>query len=368
MVEAAKQGLKYYEEGYGGDGLVSRTIREAREMAAGRVSADKWVRIAAWIARHMVDLEASKNTDPNDPEYPGAGLVAHLLWGSGNTKAKATRAMNYAQGVVAQLQSENERAALELIQKENRMETRHYTGTVQGLELRAEGSGRTFTGYAALYESDSEPMGGFVERIAPGAFRRSLTSHGWDIKLLANHDPGRVLASTRAKTLRLRDTDRGLFVEAELPNSPEGDNYAEAIRRGDIDSMSFGFTVQPGGEKWSADGKVRTLTDVKLFEVSVVAWPAYSATTGTTSVRSLDQLATREDVSVEDLKVAIDTFVAGEDLTPAQGEMLKGVIDLLVQVEAEQDMAEEDAPEGETQPSPDAMIQLNQIALKMKGL
>lgn len=227
----------------------------------------------------------------------------------------------------------NNRHAVEL-NKGKAMEQRHFSQNVTGLEIRADGDGRTFRGYAALFDRDSEPMGGFVERIAPGAFRRSLTSHGWDIKLLANHDAGRVLGSTRAKTLKLWEDSLGLWVEGYLPNSPDGDNIAEAVRRGDIDAMSFGFSVQPGGEAWSADGKVRTLTDVKLFEVSIVAWPAYSSTIGTTSVRSLEQMITRDDVSAEDLKVAIDAFVAGQDLTTNQGDLLKGVIDMLVQAES----------------------------------
>jgi soluble P-type ATPase len=55
MRAAARRGLAYYEEGKGGDGLVDKTIREARLMAEGNVSDDKWIRIAAWIARHMPD-------------------------------------------------------------------------------------------------------------------------------------------------------------------------------------------------------------------------------------------------------------------------------------------------------------------------
>lgn len=266
----------------------------------------------------------------------------------------------------------NNRHAVEL-NKGKTMEQRHFAQNVSGLEIRADGDGRTFRGYAALFDRDSEPMGGFVERIAPGAFRRSLTSHGWDIKLLANHDAGRVLGSTRAKTLKLWEDSLGLWVEGVLPNSPEGDNIAEAVRRGDIDAMSFGFSVQPGGEQWSADGKVRTLTDVKLFEVSIVAWPAYTSTIGTTSVRSLEQMVTREDVSVEDLKVAIDAFVAGQDLTPEQGEMLKGVIDLLVVQDAQESMGDGEDGDGMDAPSesapelPPVQVLLNQLQMKLKG-
>ena len=100
MRNAAKRGLKLYADGFGGDGLVDATISSARKMVAGDVSIEKWRKIAPWIARHLVDLDAPKNNDPNDSEYPGAGLVAHLLWGSGPSKKNAERAMAHAQMVV----------------------------------------------------------------------------------------------------------------------------------------------------------------------------------------------------------------------------------------------------------------------------
>ena len=97
MRAAARRGLRYYEEGKGGDGLVQRTIREARAMAAGNVSADKWVRIRAWIARHLSDLD-SPAANPNSDDFPSAGVVAHLLWGSGASKSAANRTLRYAEG------------------------------------------------------------------------------------------------------------------------------------------------------------------------------------------------------------------------------------------------------------------------------
>ena len=79
--EAARKGLDYYGQGLGGDGLVARTIREAREMAAGRISEDKVIRANAWGARHLVDLEAPQNSDADNDGFPGNGAVAFYLWG-----------------------------------------------------------------------------------------------------------------------------------------------------------------------------------------------------------------------------------------------------------------------------------------------
>ena len=79
--EAARKGLDYYGQGLAGDGLVARTVREARDMAAGRISEDKVIRANAWGARHLVDLEAPQNSNPDNDGFPGAGAVAFYLWG-----------------------------------------------------------------------------------------------------------------------------------------------------------------------------------------------------------------------------------------------------------------------------------------------
>jgi hypothetical protein len=89
--ENARRGLEYYEQGLGGDGLVEQTIRDARDMVAGTIRDAKVGLIGPWIARHLVDLDAPQNNDPEDPAYPGPGLVAMLLWGAGPDKEGARR-------------------------------------------------------------------------------------------------------------------------------------------------------------------------------------------------------------------------------------------------------------------------------------
>jgi len=329
MRAAARRGLRYYEDGKGGDGLVERTIREARAMAEGNVTADKWVRIRAWIARHLVDLD-SPAARPDSADYPSAGVVAHLLWGSGPTKRGAQRALAYAEGVVARIEAENEgRAKGEALSK---IETR--TTPIQ-FEVREDADGMTFEGYAAVFNSPSEPLP-FVERIAPGAFTRSLEARN-DIKLLWNHDTGSVLGSTRAGTMKLYQDGTGLRVSARIANTTAGRDAAELIRRGDVDSMSFGFSVPSGGDEWSADGSERTLKSVRLHEVSIVPFPAYSATAGTTSVRGLELIAQRAEVDVDALADAWMKVEEGESLTEDEGRLLNQAVDSLVQREAEQE-------------------------------
>jgi HK97 family phage prohead protease len=148
-------------------------------------------------------------------------------------------------------------------------------------ELRAEPTddGATrLTGYAAVFNSRSVNLGGFVEEISRGAFAESLADG--DIRALWNHDTSQVLGRTKAGTLRLREDDLGLRVDITLPDTTIGRDAAISIERGDVDQMSFAFNVVEGGDEWrEEDGRiVRTLRKVRLFEVSPVTFPAYPAT------------------------------------------------------------------------------------------
>lgn len=357
MRAAARRGLRYYEEGKGGDGLVERTIREARAMASGNVSADKWVRIRAWLARHMVDLDAPA-ANPDHPDYPSAGVVAHLLWGSGGTKRSAMRTLKYAEGVVARLEEEN-RTLISVKGKDMaRIETRVSSAN---FEVRESEGGMTFEGYAAVFNSPSEPLP-FIERVAPGAFRRSLRSRN-DIKLLWNHDMGSVLGSTRAGTVSLVEDNYGLKVRAELPNTTLGRDTAELLRRGDVDSMSFGFSVPAGGDEWSNDGKERTLRSVRLHEISIVAFPAYTATAGTTSVRGLDGVAERLELDADLVADAMLKIEVGDNLSDTEVDALNKVIDSL--------STKVEASETETEPELNsAMLELKKkkLELLLKGI
>jgi HK97 family phage major capsid protein len=131
--------------------------------------------------------------------------------------------------------------------------------------------GRKVTGYACVYNTLSEDLGGFREKIAPGAFASVLPSA--DVRCLLNHDANKVLGRTRSGTLRLRDEDRGLHFECDLPESPIGEDVREAVRRGDVDGASFRFVVDT--ESWE-DGDIRTINKVKdLSDVTIATYGAY---------------------------------------------------------------------------------------------
>jgi len=143
-------------------------------------------------------------------------------------------------------------------------------------------------GYAATFNSEASGLN-FREVIAPGAFTRALASDD-PVFLLVNHDmEGIPLASTQSGTLKLRQDTTGLYMEATLdPANPKAQELSSALRRGDMDKMSFAFTVSPEGQ--TRDAGLRTINDIeRLYEVSVVTLPAYDSTSvGMRSAEELD--------------------------------------------------------------------------------
>ena len=149
------------------------------------------------------------------------------------------------------------------------------------VELRTVG--RKLEGHAAVFNSPAT-IGSFTETVLPGAFRSTLIGKP-DVLALVDHDPGRLLARTRAGTLRLAEDSRGLSFSLDLPDTTLGRDVLALAERGDLGGMSFGFRVQD--EAWPARDK-RELRAVELIEVSVVhAFPAYSQTSVSARARAM---------------------------------------------------------------------------------
>ncbi|UWR22628.1 HK97 family phage prohead protease [Sulfitobacter sp. S190] len=139
-------------------------------------------------------------------------------------------------------------------------------------ELRTKG--RRLEGYAALFGAEAEIGDDLVETIAPGAFKATLATRT-DILALVDHDPSRVLARTKSRTLRLSEDSRGLAFDLDLPDTQAGRDVLALAERGDLGGMSFGFSAVDD----QISGNRRELRTVELYEISVVAaFPAYPDT------------------------------------------------------------------------------------------
>lgn len=164
---------------------------------------------------------------------------------------------------------------------------------IEGVELRAvtNDDGTTvISGYAARFNSWSEDLGGFRERIKPGAFKKALMSS--DVRLLYNHDSNNLPLGRTPKTLRLSEDTKGLKFEGDLPDTQLARDLTVAIQRKDITGNSFSFTIAENGDEWrEKDGVTsRTITEIKeLFDIGPVVFPAYNSPKVKVSQRALDK-------------------------------------------------------------------------------
>ena len=181
-------------------------------------------------------------------------------------------------------------------------ELRHaLTVPLDNVEWRQAENGRsedyTLRGHAAVFNKLSDDLGGFRELLEPGAFRAALRSQP-DVRLLYGHNSESLfpLARTKSGTLELREDTTGLHVWARVAPTTFARDMQIAMQRGDLDQMSFAFSIEEEGDDWAVadDGKVvRTIrTDgvSALYDVSVVTYPAYSQT----------------DVAMRELRNAVD--------------------------------------------------------------
>lgn len=144
------------------------------------------------------------------------------------------------------------------------------------VEVRSGAKSKLLKGYAVVWNSPSQDLGGFIERVQPGAFTKTIQTD--DIRALWNHDSNYVLGRNKSGTLRLAEDSRGLAVEIDPPSAQWARDLIGSIERGDVSQMSFGFrTIR---DSWTREGttKLRTLEECKLIDVSPVALPAYEAT------------------------------------------------------------------------------------------
>lgn len=149
------------------------------------------------------------------------------------------------------------------------------------IEVRVndENKKQKIRGYAAVFGKLSEDLGGFREKIDPGAFAKSIEND--DIRALYNHDANYILGRNKAGTLILAEDDKGLAIEIDPPDTSYARDLMASIERKDITQMSFGFVTIRDAWAYNENSKkevIRTLQEVRLYDVSPVTYPAYPQT------------------------------------------------------------------------------------------
>jgi len=194
--------------------------------------------------------------------------------------------------------------------------------TFGGVEIRSflDGdSGKKYVEGLIPYDSESLPMWGMKEIISRTAFKKTLAD-GEEVRALWNHDYTHVLGSTRSTTLTLKNSDAGLVCRCELPNTTYANDLYEIISRGDVTTMSFGFTARKC--VYDFDKDTRTLKDVELHEVSFgVPFPAYPETTSEVYTRGFSK--NKIDV------LALNGILEKEELSDGDKRTIANVIDTL---------------------------------------
>ncbi len=179
-----------------------------------------------------------------------------------------------------------------------------------------EGHAGRFVGHAAVFGQRAwigSKTWGWWEQIERGAFAVSLRTNQ-DIKFVRSHDHDKVLASVSGGTLRLTEDEVGLAVDADIANTQDGRDLVVLLARGDLNKMSFGFEPLKWRYEVLEDGSdLYTLTEVRLYEVSTVAWPAYDRTDAGLRAAAFEALCERAGIPSAETGKFIERIRSDED-------------------------------------------------------
>ena len=175
--------------------------------------------------------------------------------------------------------NEENRVAYQVRSTQSKFETREADGEMY------------ISGYFAVFNSEYEMWPGAVESIADTAFDGALAD---DIRCLIDHETRLVLGRNKAGTLTLKVDTRGLWGEVRInPNDQDAVNLYERVKRGDVDQCSFGFDILDEEFEDRGDTVKWNIKKVKLYEVSVVTFPAYEETSVSARKRQLGEIKKR---------------------------------------------------------------------------
>ncbi|HBV83421.1 MAG TPA: HK97 family phage prohead protease [Lachnospiraceae bacterium] len=174
---------------------------------------------------------------------------------------------------------------------------------------RDEGGDLYIEGYFAVFNSNYELWKGATESIAQGAFANTL---GDDIRALIDHETRLVLGRNKAGTLELREDSHGLWGKVRInQNDTDAMNLYERVKRGDVDQCSFGFDITEEETDFREDGTIHwTIKSVKLYEVTVCTFPAYTETNISARRQDFEQIIQRKN---EAWKMSMRTKLKGDN-------------------------------------------------------
>tara|TARA_S200002703_G_scaffold36763_1_gene31880 strand:- start:123 stop:1241 length:1119 start_codon:yes stop_codon:yes gene_type:complete len=296
----AKKGLAWREEhGRGGTAV---GVARARDLSNGTsISPSTAKRMKSYFARHEVDKQG-QGWSPGEEGWPSAGRIAWSLWGG-------TPGQRWANKLVRQMDAEDNRSA------DMSMERRDFEYADEDklvVEQRSDGT-PVIRGYAVMYNRLSVPLGGFRERIMPGAFDEVLNRSEDRVDLVSyfNHDANIMLGRESSGTLRVWSDDRGVGFEVNPPKSRE--DILELVSRGDVKGASFTFQLRgPNSENWvEEDGMpIREVRSASIYELGPVVQPAYPETSVSVAQRSLEAWMAQQDVSEVQERAAFPSVLA----------------------------------------------------------
>ena len=170
-------------------------------------------------------------------------------------------------------------------------EKRQMRSVASQFRTREEADELYISGYFSVFNSNYELWEGATESIAETAFDGALAD---DIRCLINHESRLVLGRTKAGTLALKTDSRGLWGEVKInPKDQDAMNLYERVKRGDVDQCSFGFDILE--EEFIDNGTSIhwIIKKVRLYEVSVVTFPAYQETSVSARKEQLSNIRKR---------------------------------------------------------------------------
>lgn len=311
---------------------VSQMDAEADERAKrdGEEHDELVAQIAAHLEGARLALEAMANMDDAGEEEAPEGetpTAAPAEGAPGEPEGRSKAQLEVARRNGPQVELRTSEGTIRSVTVPERREMVAPMGVVEDPDAPAaegeRGGAPMFRGHAAVFDSESEDLGGFVETIARGAFRRALADEP-DVRALFNHDSNYVLGRTTNGTLRLGEDPRGLVAEFEAPDTQYARDLRELVKRGDVNQMSFAFTVARDDWRERPDGTIhrRVLEVDRLYDVSLVTTPAYPETSAESVRETTVAPESRPEPPAEG--VAGADQVADEAREARQRELLAG--------------------------------------------